>query len=455
MIKKNGVSSGSKIIDFRMKIKKDFLDFMRLEVSGSLVLLTMTIIALIAANSVLGESFEEFWHLEFAFQVGTFEFGQSLLHWIDDGLMAVFFFVVGLEIKREVLVGERSSIRKASLPILAAVGGMVIPAGFYLLFNWGGEGASGWGVPMATDIAFALGVITLLGKRVPTSLKVFLTALAIADDIGAVLVIALFYTSQILWGWLGIGFLLLGLLVIFNLLRIDNPIPYVVVASVIWFAFLNSGVHATIAGVLVAFTIPATARTEPTKFVGWARGKLDEIEGVHVAGAHVLEDPKQQHCAMEIQEAARHISAPLQRLEHGLHPITTFLILPLFALANAGVVLEGDVIELLAQPVTIGVVVGLLLGKPIGITLLSWLAVKLGIADLPQGVRWSHVVGAGMLGGIGFTMSIFVSNLAFTDHLLQSEAKLAILITSLLAGVMGYVFLRYVTRADVLTSEGT
>ncbi len=448
MIKKRVVEGGRKLRGLRFKIRKDFLDFTKLEVSGSLVLLAATILALVLANSALGEGFEEFWHIELAFAIGDFEFGQSLLHWIDDGLMAIFFFVVGLEIKREFLVGELSTVRKASLPILAAVGGMIVPALLYSVFNYGGEGASGWGVPMATDIAFALGVITLLGSRVPTSLKVFLTALAIADDIGAVLVIALFYTSEILWGWLGIGMLLLLVLVLFNFLRVDNPIPYFLVAGVIWFAFLHSGVHATIAGVLVAFTIPATARTEPSKFVSWARGKLDEIEVGDTPGSHVLEDPRQQTCATEIQEAARHISAPLQRLEHGLHPLTTFVILPLFALANAGVMLEGNPLELLTQPVTIGVLVGLFVGKPLGITALSWVAVRLGIADLPTGVRWGHVFGAGILGGIGFTMSIFVSNLAFVDAHLQAEAKFAILITSLLAGAVGYFFLRGVTRGD-------
>lgn len=411
------------------------------------MLLAAAVVALILANSGLGEAYHEFWETEIAFSVNGFEFSETLLHWIDDGLMALFFLVVGLEIKREFLVGELSTVRKATLPIIAAVGGMIAPALVYLAFNAGGEGASGWGVPMATDIAFALGVLALLGSRIPAGLKVFLTALAIVDDIGAVLVIALFYTESISLGWLGIGIGLMVVLVLFNVFGVDDPLPYFLVAFIVWFAFLHSGVHATIAGVLVAFTIPAKARIEPLAFVEWTRGKLSEIEEWDIPGAHPLQDPSQQKCAFEIQETARYVAAPLQRLEHTLLPYTTFGILPLFALANAGVTLvDYDVPSLLLEPVTLGVFFGLLAGKTVGVSGATWLAVKLGLADLPERVSWTHVIGAGMLGGIGFTMSLFISNLAFRGMLLRAEAKLGILVTSLVAGVLGYVFLRYFSR---------
>ncbi len=436
------------------RVHEDFIHFMHLEVTGGIVLLAAAIVALVLANSGLSDAYHELWQVEAGFNIGGWEFQETFLHWIDDGLMAVFFFVVGLEIKREILVGELSTVRKAALPILAALGGMLVPALIYLAINQGGEGASGWGIPMATDIAFALGVLALLGSRIPVALKVFLTALAIADDIGAILVIAAFYTEQIHFGWLAVGVGLIFVLILFNIFDVDNPVPYFLVASVIWFAFLHSGVHATIAGVLVAFTIPARARTQPINFVGWAREKLDEIEGSDVPGSHVLDDPVQQYCALEIREAAKHTAAPLQRLEAGLHPFATYVILPLFALANAGVTLtEYSILDIMLEPVSVGVFLGLIVGKTVGIVGFTWLAVRLRLAQLPQSIRWQHVFGAGILGGVGFTMSLFISNLAFRGQLLQAEAKFSILITSLLAGVLGYVYLRYVTRHDVVSQE--
>ncbi len=439
---KRAANSGARALS---RVQTDFQKFIEFEVSGGLTLLAAAVIAIVAANSVYAESYHALWETKLTFSVGSWHFSESLLHWIDDGLMALFFFVVGLEIKREVLVGELSTMRKAALPIIAALGGMFVPAGIYLLLNSGGEGATGWGIPMATDIAFALGVLALLGSRVPAALKLFLTAVAIADDIGAVLVIAMFYTAKIHWAWLGLGFALLLVLVLFNVLDVDNPLPYFLVAAVIWFAFLHSGVHATIAGVLVAFTIPATARLKPMDFVNFAQSKIDEIAVCDIPDSHVLEDPAQQHCAFEIAKAASHTAAPLQRLEHALLPFTNFIILPLFALANAGVTLTGyDLSVLAVQPVTIGIFAGLLVGKTLGISAATWLATRLGIADLPAGVGWHHVIGASILGGIGFTMSLFVSNLAFRGELLLAEAKFAILVTSLLAGVIGYVYLRMV-----------
>ena len=428
------------------RAQEDFHRFLALEVSGGVVLLVAAIIALIAANSPLADSYARLWEIPISINIGDWHISEPLIGWIDDGLMALFFFVVGLEIKREVLVGELSSARKAALPIIAAIGGMLAPALIYILFNRGTSGAAGWGIPMATDIAFALGVLALLGSAVPVGLKVFLTALAIADDIGAIIVIAMFYTEQIHWGWLGAGLLLLLCLVALNLLKVDSPVPYAIVATVIWFCFLHSGIHATIAGVLVALTIPATAKTQPLAFVEWTRGKLDRIVGCNVPGAHVLEDAEQQYLALEIRSEALHVAAPLQRLEHGLQPFTTYLILPLFALANAGVTLTGyNLADLLIQPVTLGIFFGLIAGKALGIFSLTWIAIKLKLADLPPNVNWSHIAGAGILGGIGFTMSLFVSNLAFTDPYLLAEAKFAILVTSLVAGALGFAFLKVVS----------
>lgn len=437
-------TSGQKVIS---RITQPLADFMALEAAGAILLLIAAIVALVLANSSLADQYHEFWQVEAGFQIGDWEFSETLLHWIDDGLMALFFFVVGLEIKREIIVGEMSTFKKASLPILAAIGGMIVPALIYLAINWGEPGQGGWGIPMATDIAFALGILALLGSRVPTSLKLFLTALAIVDDIGAIIVIAMFYTDTIHYSWLWVAVAFLLLLVFFNLIGIDEPWPYFVVASIVWFAFLHSGIHATIAGVLVAFTIPAKAKTAPLEFVNFARREIDKIEEAEVPGAHTLEDPAQQHCALEIQQAARLTQAPLQRLEHGLHPVTTFFVLPLFALANAGVTLTGyDVAELLLEPVTLGVFFGLLVGKPVGIALMTWLTVRLGISQLPPDMNWNHVIGAGILAGVGFTMSLFIANLAFRAELLEAEAKLAVLITSLVAGVIGYLYLRWTMR---------
>ncbi|MHB9003599.1 MAG: Na+/H+ antiporter NhaA, partial [Coriobacteriia bacterium] len=414
------------------RVREGFGHFAHMEVAGSLVLLVMAIAALVLANSPLHEAFDDLWHTYLGIHVDGFVFEQSLLHWIDDGLMAIFFFVVGLEIKREIIVGELSSVRKATLPILAALGGMIGPAVIYALVNMGGEGARGWGIPMATDIAFALGVLAILGSRIPANLKVFLAALAIVDDIGAVIVIAAFYTSEIFWGWLLVGLGIMVFIVVLNMLGVESPIPYAFAGTAVWFCFLNSGVHATIAGVLVAFAIPSKARMLPLEFVEWARVKLEEISTYDVPGEHVLTSNAQQHCAQEIQAEARWIQAPLQRMEHALLPVSTFVILPLFGLANAGVRIAGyDFLELILEPVSIGIILGLVLGKQIGIYAMSRLAVGLGLADLPEGVTWRHVYGASLLGGIGFTMSLFISGLAFRAGILQAEAKMAIIVASL------------------------
>jgi NhaA family Na+:H+ antiporter len=431
-----------------VRLREGFGEFIHTEVAGAVALLAATVVALALANSPLWGAYDAFWHTELGIWVGGWHFSESLVHWVNDLLMAFFFFVVGLEIKREVLVGELSVRRKAVLPILAAIGGMAVPALIYLALNAGGSGANGWGIPMATDIAFAIGVMALLGDRVPSGLKVFLVALAIADDIGAIVVIAIFYSSGISFWWLGVAAALLALLVVFNRSGIDTAVPYLSVGGLLWFAVFMSGIHSTIAGVLIAFTIPAVAKVDPLKFVSQTRRRLAKIEAADVPGSHVLIDNEQQLCALEIRREARHTAAPLQRLEFALHPYTTFVVLPLFALSNAGVRFVGvDVAAAISTPIAMGVLLGLVVGKPVGIALMSFLAVKLRVADLPAGVGWPQLLGAGMLGGIGFTMSLFVASLAFRGLEEINEAKMAILIASLVAGLAGYLMLRFSRRA--------
>ncbi len=424
------------------KVLYPIREFMHAEASGGIVLMLCALAALAWANSPWSTTYSALWETKLTIGPGGFNLSESLLHWINDGLMAVFFFVVGLEIKREVLVGELASLRQAALPIAAAVGGMVAPALIYTAVNLGGEGAAGWGIPMATDIAFALGVLALLGPRVPTSLKIFVTALAIVDDLGAVLVIALFYTSNVSWASLGAGALFLLALVAANRLHVRHPLAYALLGIGLWVAFLKSGVHATIAGVLLALTIPARTRVDTAEFLDRGREILEEFDRSGVEGEDILTNEGQQAAIMELESLTEHAQTPMQRLEHSLHPWVAFAIVPLFALANAGVALGGDLGVALTQPVTLGVVAGLVVGKQVGITLFSWLAVRSGLAELPQELSWRHIYGASLLAGIGFTMSLFISALAFGDGPLQDAAKVGILTASLVAGVAGWLVLR-------------
>jgi NhaA family Na+:H+ antiporter len=418
-----------------------FQEFLRQEASGGIILLICTVLALVWANSALADSYQDLWHTKFTIGFGNFALSKALILWINDGLMAIFFFVVGLEIKREVQTGELASLRKATLPIVAAMGGMILPALIYLLFNLGGSGATGWGIPMATDIAFALGVLALLGQRAPLSLKVFLTALAIVDDLGAVLVIALFYTEQIVWVSLAVAAGVLILLLIVNRLGIRNPLVYALLGAALWFAFLKSGVHATIAGVLLAMTIPSKARIDGHEFVNFSRSVLNDFEQNCQPGQAIISEP-QQAALQSLESAVEHIQAPLQRLEHSLHPWVAFFIMPVFALANAGVSLGEDFVTAIAQPISLGIVAGLVIGKQVGITLFVWLATKLKIAELPSGVSWRHIYGASWLAGIGFTMSLFIAGLAFGESDSLATAKVGILIASLISGVVGFLILR-------------
>jgi Na+:H+ antiporter, NhaA family len=424
------------------RIVRPFQDFANKQSSSGILLIIATAVALIWANSPWGESYVALWHTKLSVGVGDFSISKDLTHWINDGLMAVFFLVVGLEIKREVLVGELSSVRNAALPVVAALGGAVVPALIYLAINAGTEGSTGWGIPMATDIAFALGVLALLGQRAPTALKVFVTALAIVDDIVAVLVIALFYTSEISWGALGVGAVFLAALIVANLLGVGRTLLYALLGVGLWLCFLLSGVHATIAGVLLALTIPATSFINPQAFLERSRYVLDRFEKAGEKGENVLSNEERQAALHALNHAAYKLEPPLHELEHALHPWVVFAIMPLFALANAGVPLGGAVLETLTSPVALGIVAGLVVGKQFGITLFAWLAVRSGLSELPEGIGWRHVYGAGWLAGIGFTMSLFISDLAFSDGSLVEDAKLGILGASLIAGVVGWTILR-------------
>ncbi|HBF13048.1 MAG TPA: Na+/H+ antiporter NhaA [Deltaproteobacteria bacterium] len=418
------------------------------ETAGGIILLLVTISALFWANSPWSQSYFDLWHTSFNIGIGSWILDKPIHHWINDGLMAIFFFVVGLEIKREILAGELSSLRQAILPLAAAIGGMLVPASLYLLFNMGKSGAAGWGIPMATDIAFAIGVLTLMGKKIPLPLKIFLTALAIVDDLGAVLVIAFFYTSYISWANLGIGVLFLGLLMGANRAGIRHPLVYALLGiGGLWLAFLLSGVHATIAGVLAAFTIPARTRIDESEFLVRSQGFLKEFEKAS-SNKLAFKTSSQQAALSGLEESTEQVQPPLQRLEHALQPWVIFLILPLFALANAGVSLKGDLFTTMKHPVTMGIIVGLVIGKPVGIFLFSWLAVKTRVAVLPKNIGWKMIFGVACLGGIGFTMSLFISGLAFGESSLTSYSKIGILMASTLAGIIGWIFLRIGTSKN-------
>ena len=424
------------------KIVRPFQEFANKASSGGILLIAAAIVALVWANSPWRDSYTGLWGTKLSVGLGSFSLEKDLTHWINDGLMAIFFLVVGLEIKREILVGELSSPRRAALPIAAAIGGAVLPAMIYIAINFGTEGIAGWGIPMATDIAFALGVLALLGNRAPLGLKVFVTALAIVDDILAVTIIAFFYTSDVSWSALTIGGAFLIALVMANLAGVGKPLVYGLLGIGLWLAFLQSGVHATIAGVLLAMTVPASSFINPGAFLERSRYILDRFEQAGEKGENVLTNDERQAALHALNHATYKLEPPLHELEHALHPWVVFAIMPLFALANAGVALGGSITEALTNPVALGIVAGLVVGKQLGITLFAWLAVKTGISELPTGISWRQVYGAGWLAGIGFTMSLFISDLAFPDSPLVDVAKLGILIASLIAGVVGWLILR-------------
>jgi len=425
------------------KLTYPIQEFLHKEASGGILLILFTIVALVWANSPFAESYHNLWHTNVSVNIGQIELEHSLHHWINDGLMVIFFFVVGLEIKRELLAGELSSIKKASLPIAAALGGMIFPALIYTIFNLGKESASGWGIPMATDIAFVVGILALLGKRVPLALKIFILALAIVDDIGAVLVIAIFYTSQISFTSLMIAAGLIILLIIMNKLGVRNLLIYSIVGIVLWLAFLKSGVHATVAGVLLAFTIPASSRINTKYFTDKINSLVKDFDKAGEHGDNVLTNEERLSIVDQIEINCEKILTPLQRFEHGLHPWVSFFIMPVFALANAGVTIGAGITSALTNPVSLGIILGLFLGKQIGVFSFSYFAVKLKLADAPEGVNWKKIYAASILAGIGFTMSLFIANLAFASPELLDIAKVGILSGSLISGIVGFLILKF------------
>lgn len=380
-----------------MKISKLYNDFFESEKSGGFTLIFCTLLSLLLANSFFGEHYISFWHQ----QIGN----HSIEHWINDGLMTIFFLLIGLELERELYNGELSNVKNALLPLSAAIGGMLLPAGLFLLLNFGTPTQSGFGIPMATDIAFAIGILSLLGNKVPTSLKIFLTALAVIDDLGAILIIAVFYTKSLLWSNLIISLSIFGLLLVFNRLKVRNLIPYLIGGFFMWYFMLNSGVHATITGVLLAFALPF--------------GNGDEKSTSYI-------------------------------IQHWLHKPVAFIILPLFALANTAIIIQTGWENALTETYTLGIALGLIIGKPIGIFLFSYLATKLKICDLPEDINWKSLFGVGFLGGIGFTMSIFITLLAFSDIEHINNAKIMILISSLIAGILGFFFLKSIFKNNAL-----
>ncbi len=413
--------------------------FINQETSGGFLLILATVVALFWANSSYYPSYHHLWYeLKAGFSWGNFKLIGSLHHWINDGLMALFFFTVGLEIKREIIGGELSSMKKATLPIVAAVGGMLVPALVYTLvvFNKP-ELMHGWGIPMATDIAFALGLLAMLGKRVNIHLKIFLTALAIADDLGAILVIAIFYTETIAIKELITAAVFMAVLIIANYAGVRRALFYAIVGfSGVWLSFLYSGVHATIAGVLIALTIPARTKIDEDTYINKLEKLVKKFRGANPNDNPLL-TKRQAHLIEEIDKVNDEAQTPLQKLEHFMHPITTYLILPVFALSNAGVRVEGNIFSLMFHPVSIAIIFGLVFGKFLGISVFSRLMVKFKLAVLPDGVKWKQLYGVAMLAGIGFTMSIFISELAFKDEALKQIAKVGIMTASFISAVIG------------------
>lgn len=425
------------------RVLTPFEEFVHRQTTSGLLLMATAILALVLANSGLAAAYAHFVHVPVGINVGTWSLEKTAHHWVNDGLMALFFFVVGLELKREILVGELAQPRQAALPIIAAIGGMAVPALIYFAINPTGDASRGWGIPMATDIAFAIGALVLLAGRVPKALITFLVALAIVDDLGAVIVIAVFYTEDLVLEWLATAAIVLTVLMVFNLAGIRRLAPYLIAAVLLWYALLQSGVHATLAGVLGAFTVPARPKFDPEVFSRHVKALIARFDASHEPGKSILTNEKLQTEVQALENGVQQVETPLQRSLHIWHLPVAFLIIPVFALFNAGIPLEfGTLGETLSHPVTLGVGVGLLVGKFVGITGATWLALKLGIGQLPAGTRFTQIAGVSLLGGIGFTMAIFIAELGFAqqpEYLLM--AKTGILSASLLAGISGFVWL--------------
>ena len=429
-----------------------FLRFLKSQTFGALVLIGATVIALGWANSRWGDLYYDLSHLYVGISAGEWSFQLTLSHWIKDGLMAIFFFVVGLEIKREMVVGELSSLDKAMLPVCAALGGAVVPAAFYWVFNQSGEPAMGWGIPMATDIAFALGLLSIFGKRVPIGLKVFLTALAIADDLLAVGVIAVFYTPRLDLATLLLALVPMVLMVVLNRARVRAVWVYASLAFLVWLSVLGSGVHATVAGVLVAMVIPVRPVIDPDQFLSMSADLLDSVRGRDNSLDALIHDDNRREKLEQLELIVGDATPPAIKLEHSLHPFQSFVILPLFALFSAGVAFNAENLAGFPTGVSLGVIVGLVVGKPLGVLAASLLVLKFSRVEL-HGVTLGQLVGAGCLAGIGFTMSIFISELAWVDERLIDQAKVGILIASALAGILGSIVLHLTLPRE--SSEST
>ena len=432
------------------KILTPFEEFIHRQTTSGMLLMVTALIAMVLANGPLAEAYQHLTHTPISLGVGAWQIKMTLHHWINDALMAIFFFVVGLELKREILVGELAKLKNAVLPIGAAIGGMLVPAVIYLVINPHDDEARGWGIPMATDIAFAIGALALLASRVPKALITFLVALAIVDDLGAVMVIAFFYTDTIALEPLLYGAGLFALLLIFNLLGIRKTLPYFGVAVFLWYALLLSGVHATLAGILGALTVPAVPKFNPERFSQHMKDLMQKFDASHEPGKSIMTNDKLRAVVQTLENGVHSVEAPLQKLEHTWHMPVAYLIIPVFALVNAAIPIDFSALsETFKHPVMLGVSLGLLVGKFVGITGASWLLLKLNLAVLPKDTRFSQIAGVSLLAGIGFTMSIFVAQLAFEaqpDLLLM--AKTGILGASLIAGLSGYLWLYLVRKKN-------
>lgn len=432
------------------KILTPFEEFIHQQTTSGILLMATALIALLLANGPLASSYEHLVHTLISINIGNWALEMTLHHWINDGLMALFFFVVGLELKREILVGELAELRNAALPIGAAIGGMILPALIYFAINPDGDAARGWGIPMATDIAFAIGALALLASRVPKALITFLVALAIVDDLGAVLVIAIFYTDTIALAPLAAAAGLFALLLAFNMSGIRKTMPYFIVAVFLWYALMQSGVHATLAGILGAMSVPAIPKYKPEHFSAHVKELMQRFDANHQPGVSIMTNDELHAVVQTLNNGVHSVEAPLQRLEHIWHLPVAYLVIPIFALVNAGIPLEfGALGETLMHPVMLGVTLGLVLGKFIGITGVCWVLLKLGVAVLPKDTRFTQIAGVSLLAGIGFTMSIFVAQLGFENREeLLLMAKTGILAASLLSGVAGFIWLYVVSKKD-------